>query len=144
MEIEQFDSRDQKDMKKTVLDSEENASLAPPAYYTKDTTPFALISFHTFDRIRLIQLPESEIDRIHECVRRNWEPGVSSCESYNASKELKLKQSPWLANHTGNPKVTKLVQAILAETYEMGWRAEQGIVVCKKADQKGEKHLCDA
>lgn len=132
---------DPQEVGKTASDSDQNTAAAPPAYQARHSSPFALISFHSLDHIRFIHLPELEVDRLHECVRQNWASGVSGSDAYNASVELKLKSSPWGSSYAGKPKVTKLIQAMLAELYDMGWKPEQAIVLCKKSNQKGEVEL---
>jgi hypothetical protein len=137
MDVQQTLLSDDETSKRAIPDPSEIEITAPPSYFTKDNSSFALISFHALDRIRLTQLPDDDVARIREYVVANWTPGLQHCKPYDASIELKVKSFLWSANCVGQPAVTRLVQGLLAEVYQMGWIAEQGVVICKKADQKG-------
>lgn len=132
-----MDTEDVKNLKDSVTKDQESVSAPPPSYETRHDSPFALLSFHTLDRIRLTRLPESHVTRIRECVVANWTPGVQHCQPYGESMEIKVKDYLFGGSHVGNPKVTKLVQAVIAELFNLGWSVEQSTILCKKTDQKG-------
>lgn len=112
---------------------------APPPYETDPYRyKFAVISFNMTDRIRLIQFPVADIDRIRDLIRLAWPDGVQNTRMYNVAYEFQLKGTPWFHNPSGNVKARKLIRMLLQGLYEIGWVHDAAVTMGKKANEKGE------
>lgn len=137
---------------KTLLDlpGTSSSSQEPPPYqHARSGSKFGIISFHMFDRIRLLGFGEPEILQIRQLVATLHPDGIQDTRNYNESFELKLKGTPWMWDVVTidpnaksfiekNHKVRMLTQGLVSGLYDMGWHMEQGVLVTKKANQKGK------
>lgn len=137
---------------KSLLDlpAPSSSSQQPPPYQHPNLNgKFAIISFHMFDRIRLLGFPQADITQIHRLVAELYPDKIQDTRNYNESFELKLKGAPWswdvitqdpnLKTYIDrNHRVRMLTQGLITGLYDMGWTFEQGVLVTKKACPKGK------
>jgi hypothetical protein len=107
----------------------------PPAYEPKDAK-FATLSLHKTDRIRLLQFPPQEVEKLRILIDSAWLDGIQNVRDYGGSFELKLKGNPWTGSK--NDKAKHLLRTLFQGLYDMGWVFDAGISLAKKADAKGE------
>jgi len=121
------------------MSSDHTVPFAPPPYETSPySCKFAIISFNMTDRVRLIQFPTADIDRISDLVRRAWPDGIQNTRAYNVAFEFKLKGTPWSHNLPGNVKGRNFVRTLLQGLYEMGWVHDSAVTFSSKPTEKGE------
>jgi len=121
------------------MSSDHALSFAPPPYETSPySCKFAIISFNMTDRVRLIQFPAADIDRISDLVRQAWPDGIQNTRVYNVAYEFKLKGMPWSHSLPGHMKGRNFVRKLLQGLYEMGWVHESAVTFSSKSTEKGE------
>ncbi|KAF3483846.1 uncharacterized protein GIQ15_03170 [Arthroderma uncinatum] len=94
---------------------------APPGAEVR--TPFACLSMHMTDRIRLLRFPEAIVPEIIEMVRTGWPKGIHPPREYGQSLEIKMKGNPWSPHSWGDGRVEvrRLMSRILNGLYLRGW-----------------------
>lgn len=86
-------------------------------------TQLACLQLGHVDKVRIVQLPESEIEAFGRILSTNWKYGVSVNNKYGL-RGYKLNGRPWMAMETSNSEnidACKLVISMLGYMESNGW-----------------------
>lgn len=83
--------------------------------------PFAALSLHKTDRIRLLQFPASEISYLRAALNTSWPPGVQEERRHVGSYEFKLHGNPWSGQSSDAIPARILMTGILSCLFSAGW-----------------------
>ena len=86
-------------------------------------TQLACLQLGHVDKVRIVQLPESEIEAFGRILSTNWKYGVSVNNKYGL-RGYKLNGRPWMTMETSNSKhidACKLVISMLRYMESNGW-----------------------
>ena len=91
------------------------------------------------DRIRLLNFPREDHSRVKTLVEAAWPNGIQNERIYSSSYELKLSGNPWGRNSWGQSTMfesRRLMCAILAGLFDMGWVLKAAVDISKKEFDK--------
>lgn len=107
---------------------------------SRDPSPFASLSFHKTDTIRLLQFPEEVYVNLQPTILASWPLGIESDGPFgttNGSYQFKLKGKPfgWLMNHE-SVAGARLVRDILAFIYHSNWEMVMPLACAERLSSK--------
>jgi hypothetical protein len=99
--------------------------VEPAPAYSAFKTTLASMYFHEGDCIRIMQLPQKDIDALRGIIQRLWVKGIQKERLlYSACYEFKLHGEPWNASiWTGSESIPSriLMREIFAYLFSVGW-----------------------
>ncbi|KAK4106264.1 hypothetical protein N658DRAFT_512141 [Parathielavia hyrcaniae] len=104
---------------------------------TATTNPFATLSFHKTDTIRLLSFPDSVTAALESVVLASWPPGIDSSGAFEQSYQYKLKGSPF-GYYRSQQFVggIRLVRDVLASLRGQGWELASSVMCSRRYTAK--------
>ncbi|CAJ2502280.1 Uu.00g096740.m01.CDS01 [Anthostomella pinea] len=97
--------------------------------------PFASLSMHSFDRLRLLGFPSEIQQLVRQTLQAHWPRGVQEERPYGGSYEFKLKGNPWRALSEDGVTARRLITRLLEALFNVGWVLNLSAdVSCKQRD----------
>jgi hypothetical protein len=93
----------------------------PSPSYSAFRTSFASLSLHQYDRLRMLQFPESDILALKDIIKKHWPRGLQEERKYGGSYEYKLRGYPWSGQGIDAITSRVLMREILAHLFRRGW-----------------------
>lgn len=101
--------------------------------------PFAYLSIHKKDLIRLGGFGHMEVNTIQGAMKIWWDQGVIHSKVFGTSHEIKLKGKPFANGNVGLDAPRLLMMNMLRRLYGLGWVLQTSINFIRHPDEKGER-----
>ena len=98
--------------------------------------PQFLISFNSYDLLRLIGPPESMVSAVRDTIQSHWLKGIQKESRYAESWEFKLKGTPWWASGDEAVESRFLVLKLMEALQAYGWSPVSAIDSSRKESDK--------
>lgn len=87
----------------------------------------------------MLRFPAEDVTQLEDIIRRSWPQGIQARRMYDAANELKLHGKPWNQSLRGDGKTDarRLICQILSGLWDMGWKLEASVDICKIGYGKG-------
>lgn len=105
---------------------------APPTF----RTPFASLSLHRSDRLRLLQFPPPAIDTIRDTIRTSWPRGLQDERPNSGSLEFKLKGYPWDGKGDDAVLARRFMHRLFGALAGQGWILSVSTEISRRATDK--------
>ena len=91
---------------------------------------------HSTDLLRLLNFPQSDIQRLRICIQAHYRKGIQREQPYGQSHEFKFHGTPWYGQ-TSDAIISRiLIRELLAELFRLGWILHASTDVSKKSGDK--------
>ncbi|KAH9906767.1 hypothetical protein F4778DRAFT_723301, partial [Xylariomycetidae sp. FL2044] len=94
-------------------------AIQPPA--VAQTSEFASVSLHLYDRLRILSFPPALIPTIRALIQAHWPRGIQEERPYGPSFEFKLRGNPWSGHGSDAVTSRRLISRVLRALYAEGW-----------------------
>ena len=102
-------------------------------------TEFACMYIYGADKIRCLNFPQAEIDKIRDILQSVWPRGIQNLRPYGMSQEIKLHGYPWKSWTSGRGLIEgrKTFCGLLQELFNIGWVLTEATNLCRGCLEKG-------